>query len=101
MRHFSKFLLFVIAIYTSYSFAGGPINIQGATGNTPVTYQNPNITIHVENGALGATSNATAVFRLQEAVDLWNNVSTATINLSVDQSLLNFEIDINNFDMFF
>ncbi|MBL4711482.1 MAG: hypothetical protein JKX75_03100 [Gammaproteobacteria bacterium] len=79
------------------AFSGGPLVIQGAAGNTPVKYQNPAITVNVEAGDLGTTSNTDANMLLQEALDLWNNVSTSALNMSVDTTAITTDIDENNF----
>lgn len=79
--------------------------LAGPSGNTPVTYANPSVTLHTESGDLGIRSNAAATTILQAAFDTWNNVTTATINLNIDKTSLNIEVDetnseslINNFD---
>ena len=89
-------ILFVALSYGSISIAGGPTTIAGADGQTPVTYQNPAVTVNVENGDLGILSNAVAVTLMQQAFDLWGDVSTANVILDIDQLLLDFEIDQNN-----
>ncbi len=87
--------LFVSALtFSSLSFAGGPLVLGGSTGTTPVTYQNPSITLNVENGDLGALSNAAADTLVLQALALWNNVSTSDINLVIDQTQLS-DVDIN------
>ncbi len=87
--------LFVSALAcSSLSFAGGPLVLGGSTGTTPVTYQNPSITLNVENGDLGALSNAAADTLVLQALALWNNVSTSDINLVIDQTQLS-DVDIN------
>lgn len=93
INHF--ILLFMLAS-SSASIAGGPSVIAGPSGNTAVRYQNPAITVHVENGDLGVLSNAAAVTLMQEAFDIWSDVSTATVTLTIDQTLLDFEIDQDN-----
>lgn len=93
--------LFSIALlcgYCNFAIAGGPLILEGPDGNTPVIYQNPDITVNVEEGDLGLTSNAGAKLLLQNAFALWNNVSTSAINLIIDESQINVDIDINNFD---
>lgn len=93
------FLFYVLA-YSSTSSAGGPLVLEGPSGNTPVTYQDPNITVNIESGDLGALSNEAADIFVQEAFDLWNSLNTSTVNLIVDQSQINIDIDIDNFDTY-
>jgi len=80
------------------SYAGGPLFI--TDNNSPVVYPNSNITLHVENGDLGILSNAIATTLLQEGFDLWNDVSTSTINLSADQTQLALDINETNFETY-
>jgi len=94
------FSLLTLYTYSSLSFAGGPLILEGSGGNTPVTYQNPNITLHIESGDLGALSNAAADTLVQEAFNLWNNVNTTTVNLVINQTAITTDIDINNFNDF-
>lgn len=85
------------------SFAGGPLVIEGPHKNTPVTYQDPAITLHIESGDLNATeTNAEANAILLEALNLWNKVSTATIELNINTAALASEpdIDASNFDQY-
>jgi predicted Zn-dependent protease with MMP-like domain len=87
--------------YCSSAMAGGPLILEGPSGTTPVTYQNPGITLHVENGTLGNLTNLEADALVTEAFALWNDVDTSTINLAIDQiQLQNIDIDINNFDSY-
>ncbi len=101
MNKFNSFYSSIVFIaYSSLSFAGGPLILEGPSGNTPVTYQNPAITVHVEEGDLGATSNAVANTILQEAFNLWNEVNTSTINLNINESLINVDINIDNYNLY-
>ena len=90
-------ILLTALIHSSVSIAGGPLILEGHDGNTPVTYQNPNITINVENGDLGPLSNAEADTLVIEAFDLWNKVNTSTINLLIEQAQINTDINLGNF----
>jgi len=94
------FSLLALYTYSCLSFAGGPLILEGSGGSTPVTYQNPNITLHIESGDLGALSNTDADTLVQEAFNLWNNVNTSTINLVINQTAITTDIDINNFNDF-
>ena len=93
--------IIILQLCSSLVFAGGPLVIEGPDGNTAVTYQNPNITLHVESGDLGTLSNLDADAILKEAFDLWNTVNTSTVNLIFDEdALINVDIDISNFDQY-
>ena len=94
------FSIITLQFYSSLVFAGGPLVLEGPNGNTPVTYENPNITLHVESGDLGALPNATADIILKEAFALWNTVNTSTVNLIFDDTRINVDIDISNFDQY-
>ncbi len=53
MPHIIKYFIFFFALtYASFSFAGGPLILQGVDGNTPVSYEIPDITMHVETGII-------------------------------------------------
>ncbi len=97
---FKATLLVSALAYSSLSFAGGPLVLGGSAGTTPVTYQNANITLNVESGDLGATSNAAANTLVLQALALWNNVSTSDINLVIDQTQILEDIDINNYQTY-
>lgn len=97
---FKPTLFVSLLAYSSLSVAGGPLVLGGSTGTTPVTYQNPNITLNVESGSLGALSNAAAYTLLSEALVLWNNVSTSDINLVIDQTQILEDIDIDNYQTY-
>ncbi len=93
----SGFWLFILLIfYTSNTFAGGPLIIEGPAGHTPVHYANPVIVLNVDPGPLGSRSNAQANKILHGAFALWNNVSTSTIQF-VQGADLSQDITINNF----
>ena len=98
---FKSGLFISLLTYSCLSYAGGPLVLSGSAGTTPVTYQNPNITLNIENGSLGARSNSAADTLVLQALALWNNVSTSDINLVIDQaSLINVDININNFESY-
>jgi len=56
--------------------------------------------LNVENGDFGSLTNAAVITLLQDAFDLWNNVSTATVNLSIDQTQIALDINETNFDTY-
>ena len=90
-------ILLIALIHSSVSIAGGPLILEGHDGSTPVTYQNADITINVENGDLGPLSNAEADALVIEAFGLWNKVNTSTINLIIEQAQINTDINLGNF----
>jgi len=90
-------LFFTAIVLCQPSLAGGPSTLEGPTGNTPVRYLNPNITINVETGTLGEFSNAEANIFASNALQLWNHVSTATINLSLNTTKINEDINVGNY----
>lgn len=98
MRNLKNNIIALIFLLASShaSLAGGPGEIEGPNGNTPVTYENPNITLHVENGDIGTLSNADAIPLMEEALDLWNTISSSTINLSLNTTLIGLDIDQDN-----
>jgi len=90
------FGIIILQLCSSPVFAGGPLIIEGRDGNTPVTYQNPNITLHVESGPLGKLSNDDADTLLKEAFALWNVVNTSTVNLIFDDTNTRITVDIDD-----
>lgn len=76
--------------------AAGPLVLEGPNGHVPATYQNPNIVLNIETGTLGSISNDIADQLVRDAVLIWNNIDTSTINISqgadvpVDISETNF-----------
>jgi hypothetical protein len=101
-----KYTIFYSALsYSSLCFSGGPLILEGPSGNTPVTYQNPTITVQIENGDLGDPDingrlNADADLLVQDAFNLWNNVNTSTVDLIIDPTphdIADIDIDISNF----
>lgn len=97
---FKHCFLFSILAYSSLSIAGGPLVLEGPAGTTPATYQNPSITLHIESGELGILSNAAADALVLDAFQLWNEVSTSTVNLIVDQTLIDVDIDLSNYESY-
>lgn len=89
------FSIIILPLCSSLGFAGGPLIIEGPDGNTAVTYEHPDITLHVESGALGELSNDDADTLLKEAFSLWNTVNTSTVNLIFDDTDTRIAVDIN------
>jgi len=92
---FSSGIIFFILLCSNASLAGGPLVIEGPNGNTPVSYQNENITLNVEsgdlgdveNGAPGALTNTAANDLMRQTLKLWNDVPTSKLNLSLVNSI--------------
>ncbi len=97
-KTFNTSAAFIILLYSSAAFAGGPLVLEGTDGNTPVNYQNPDITLDVESGDLGNLSNAAVNNLVQRALNLWNNINTSTINLSLNKASLNLDVNVDNYD---
>ena len=100
MTYWSESTTLVSALlYSSLSLAGGPLIIEGADGHTAVTYQIPNITLHIESGDLDTKrNNAAAGIIVQQAFDLWNKVNTSSIFLNIEP--LGVDINFDNFDQY-
>jgi hypothetical protein len=82
-----------------YSYAGGPLAIEGSSGNTPVHYSPATVTLNYDIGTLGPRTNAQADALVQQAFDLWNNIPTATIELIHGADLSTDIDDTNYFDL--
>ena len=94
-------ILFLSLSFTSLTLhAGGPLIISGADGHTPVRYQDPTITLHVEGGDLGTRTNAQADELVNDAISLWNAVTSSALRLQIDQASLDFDINISNFETY-
>ncbi len=99
------FSLFIQFIFLSHVNAGGPLRTAGANNTAPVVYDNGgrDITLNYDLGTLGGRLNAQADALVNQAVGLWNNVSTATISinqgndLSQDINGTNFTSLLNKF----
>ncbi len=73
--------------------AAGPLVLEGPAGNTPVSYNNPNIAFNIETGALGPTrDNDSADQLVRDAFAIWNNVATSIVNLAQGADV---PVDIN------
>ncbi len=79
--------------------AGGPLVIEGADGHTPVNYATPTVTLNIETGPLGSRSNDQADNLIRDAMNLWNQVDSSSIQL-VQGADIPVDIDINNFTRF-
>jgi len=81
----------------SAAHAGGPLVLEGPAGHTPATYENPNIVFNIESGDLGAVAtNTQANQMVLAALNLWNGIGDATINLSRGADIP-VDINISNF----
>lgn len=85
---------------SSSAMAAGPLVLEGPAGNTPVSYESPNILFNVESGPLGPTRDNDAADQLvRDAFALWNNISTSIINLTQGTDIP-ADIDGSNFNSF-
>jgi hypothetical protein len=97
-NNFQLFSAVLALLFSSQSFAGGPLVLEGPAGNTPVSYENPSIIVHAESGRLGDRDNSDANELVQQAFSLWNDVSSATVKLIVDTTTITEDINLDNFD---
>jgi MYXO-CTERM domain-containing protein len=72
----------IVFCVSAPAIAGGPLLLEGPNGNVPATYQDPNIEFNIETGDLGTFPNPAADLLVMDALALWNNITTSTINLS-------------------
>ena len=80
--------------------AAGPLALEGPTGNTPVTYNNPNITFNIETGPLGPTRDNDAADQLvRDAFAIWNTIPTSTLKLGQGADIP-VDIDSDNFNRY-
>ena len=98
--HFLLTLLLSLSFASTALHAGGPLIISGPDGHTPVRYQDPTIILHAEGGDLGTRTNDQADALVDDAISLWNGVSSSALRLQVDQDSLDFDIDISNFEIY-
>jgi hypothetical protein len=63
------------------ALAGGPLDVCTST-HTPMRYSSPTVTLNYDMGALGTHTKAQADALVTNAVSLWTNVGTATVNLA-------------------
>ncbi len=96
-----KQLYTLFALFLSASaMAAGPLVLEGPAGNTPVSYNNPNISFNIESGSLGPTRDNDAADQLVlDAFALWNNIPTSIINLS-QAGDIPVDIDGSNFNSY-
>ena len=62
-----------------------------------VTYPTTTVTLNFDIGTLGTLTNAEADQLVQEAMQFWNDVSTANIQLTQGNDL-DFDVDVTNYD---
>lgn len=79
-----KFVLAILLATPLLSDAGGPI----ATYNyAPLRYADPNMVLNFDIGMLGSKTNVQAGQLVRDAINYWNAVPTATINLTQGSDL--------------
>ena len=83
-------------VFSASVLAGGPLVLEGPNGHVPATYQDPNIVFNFESGPLGSRDNDTADQLVRDALTLWNNISTSTVNLTQGADVP-VDIDDTNF----
>lgn len=89
-------LVYVFFISTA-CFAGGPLVIEGSSGNTPVSYPGGNVSLNFDKGLLlNNRTNQQVDDLVLQAFSLWNNVSTATVQISQSTDLSQ-NIDVSNY----
>ncbi len=77
--------------------AGGPLILEGANGNTPVSYTSGAVSLNFDQGLLRTTlTNQQADDLLNQAFALWNNVPTASISIT-QSSDLSQDIVVSNY----
>ncbi|MEO8134085.1 MAG: matrixin family metalloprotease, partial [Betaproteobacteria bacterium] len=93
--------LLVAAGLAAHARAGGPLVV---LNHQPVVYVNfgTSLSLNLDQGTLGARSNAQAVTLVQNAIALWNGVNTSTMRLSIgtqlstDYTAVNYAGILNN-----
>jgi len=78
---YSAALILMLSVLINAAFAGGPIAL---FNKTPIVYPSAgaNITLNYDQGSLGSRSNATADALVNQSIAFWNDVSTATVNMT-------------------
>ena len=72
----------------SHVHAGGPLILEGAGGNTPVSYTSGAVSLNFDQGLLlGSLTNQQADDLLNQAFALWNNVPSASISITQSTDL--------------
>lgn len=92
----NKYSLSILALLPTLAFAAGPLTLEGANGNTPIRYESPKVTLNFDIGTLGTKTNAEADTLVLTGFELWNNVTTATINLTQGNDL-DVDVDSSNY----
>lgn len=95
----NKHILFCLACFPALSFAAGPLTLEGPDGNTPVKYENPNVVLNFDIGMLGTKTNSQGDTLVVDGFNLWNGVTTATINLTQGDDL-STDVDSSNYTSF-
>ena len=67
--------------FCASAMAAGPLVLEGPNGHVPATYADPNVALNFDLGALGLRDNDTADQLVREALSIWDNIATSTINL--------------------
>jgi hypothetical protein len=88
------------------ALAGGPLSICGpatqpSTSNVAVKYPTATVTLRLDQGTLGPLTNAQARTLVSDAVALWNNVPTSTIDIAVSTSALSTDVVSTNVSTYY
>jgi hypothetical protein len=88
-----KQLYFLFALFLSAPvMAGGPLILEGPNGHVPAKYQNPAIVFNIESGDLGNRDKTAADLLVNEALNIWNAISTSTVTITQGDDV---PVDIN------
>ena len=96
-RHVRLLLIKASCLASLGAHAGGPLILEGPTGNTPVSYSAP-VTLNYDQGQLlFSLTNTQADSLIDQAIAQWNNVSTATVQILKGADLAT-NIDATNYE---
>jgi hypothetical protein len=88
-----KQLYSLFALFLSASvMAAGPLVLEGPNGHVPAKYQNPGIVFNIESGDLGNRDKTAADLLVNEALNIWNTISTSTVIITQGADV---PVDIN------
>jgi hypothetical protein len=82
--------------FSASTMAAGPLILEGASGHVPAKYENPNIEFNIETGMLGSRTNSEADLLVNNAFNVWNLISTSTINIIAGDDIPE-DINASNF----
>lgn len=105
MKNFLRSAAISGLIFSQLALAGGPLELGGASGTTPIVYPSggASITINLDQGNLGGRTKAQADALVTQAMALWTNVTTATValnrgpDLPVDVTVANYTTYLDHY----